>query len=263
MTGPSPDSAPDAGDSARQARGPGPGCSFLLALLLMPLMWSVRSCGYESFSVPSGSMEPTLRIGDKVLVQKFAYGLRLPFTRVFATGPEVPERGDVVVFIAPGTIEPNTLLGRADLPFHATSDYIKRVVGLPGDTVAVRDGAVVINGKAARRKELGPYRYTDADCNNHPTVRYEEALPTRPHVVLEAADPGKRKSDWGPEKVPKGKVFVLGDQRDRSKDGRSIGFVDVSLIKGQATHVWWSVPGCTAKGEGPGVRWKRVWSPVQ
>jgi signal peptidase I len=218
----------------------------------------VRSMGLESFAVPSGSMEPTLRIGDSILVSKSAYGLRLPFTKVNLTGPAVPERGDVVVFVVPGS-ESGDWTDEVDLlPVFPSEDYIKRVVALPGETVAVKSGRVVIDGKRLPRKELGPYRYLDADCEAHANTRYSEQAGALQTTVLEAKERHRRRRDWGPETVPAGHVFVLGDQRDRSKDSRSFGFVPLGSIKGKATRVWLSMDTCETAGALPELRRQRL-----
>lgn len=244
-------------DSPKRRRGPG--CGFLVTLGLLPLMLGVQSTVVESFLVPSGSMEPTLRIGDRILAWKFAYGLRVPFTRISLTGPVAPERGDIVVFVRPGSRDPDAWTAQIDIPSVVPSeDYVKRVVAVPGDTVAVRDGRVVVNGKGQGGEDLGPYRFVDGECDAMQTRRRSETLGSHDYVVLQAAEPGRRRADWGPKKVPKGKVAVLGDNRDRSKDSRSIGFVPIDLIKGKAVRIGLSVPACTTGDALPEIRWQRM-----
>lgn len=236
----------------------GPGCSFLVAAGMIGVLLLVRSVGVESFAVPSGSMEPTLRIGDSILVSKSAYGLRLPFTRTNLTGPAVPDRGDVVVFVVPGS-EAGDWTDEVDLlPVVPSEDYIKRVVALPGETVAVKRGRVVVDGRRLPREELGPYRYLDADCEAHANTRYTEQAGAHRYTVLEAKERRRRQRDWGPQTVPAGHVFVLGDQRDRSQDSRSFGFVPVSSIKGKAARVWLSLDTCETAGALPELRRQRL-----
>ncbi len=243
---------------APKPRRLGNGCSFVLAVGLLFALLVFRSIGLEPFDVPSGSMEPTLRIGDSILVHKSAYGLRVPFTTVNVLGPNVPGRGDVVVFTA-GEARADDWTTKVDLlPVFPTDDMIKRVVALPGEQVAVRGGAVWIDGRRSRRTELGAYRYVDAACEVYGNRRYTEALPGHAHVVLQASEPGLRKPDWGPKTVPKGHLFVLGDQRDRSKDSRSFGFVPISRIKGRATRVWMSSTTCEVDGRLPELRTQRI-----
>ena len=248
------------GSPSPSRRRLGPGCSFVVAVGMIGLMLVLRSVGLESFDVPSGSMEPTLRIGDSILVSKSHYGLRLPFTRWNLTGPAVPARGDVVVFIEPGTQQGAPTDTIDLLPVFPTDDTIKRVVGLPGETVAVKDGVVWIDGRPSARSALGPYRYVDAECTAHPNTRQRETIGGHRHVVLEAQSRRQRRRDHGPTTVPPGHVFVLGDQRDRSRDSRSFGPVPVSAIKGKAVAVWLSVDGCDSDAP---LRTQRIGRPIE
>jgi signal peptidase I len=236
-----------------------PGCSFVLAVLLLPLMLVVRSVGVESFHIPSGSMEPTLRIGDRVLASKSAYALHLPFTRIALTARQQPRRGDIVVFFAPGSRDPSSWTAQVDFPpVFPSDDYVKRVVGLPGDTVSVVDGRAVVNGHQQGGAERGAYRFVDHRCAPMKTRRRTEELGDHRFVVLQAESVHRRMPDWGPKKVPRGKVFVLGDNRDRSKDSRAFGFVPIDHIKARAIGIGLSIPVCTASDALPEPRWKRI-----
>lgn len=221
-------------------------------------MIGFRSVVLQSFYVPSGSMEPTLRIGDRIFAAKYAYGWRLPFTRIPLGSLEVPQRGDVVVFTRPIEDQEDAWWSELDIAgLVPARDYVKRVAAVAGDTVAVRNGVVVIDGRPTQATDQGPYRYVDQSCTTMQTRRLlTDEGPSR--VILQATQAHRRQPDWGPETVPSGHVFVLGDNRDRSKDSRSFGFVPVRDIKGKALRVWASRPLCTPGDTLPGMRWKRV-----
>ena len=182
----------------------------LLAVLV------IRSFIIEPFQIPSGSMRPTLKIGDYIAVNKFAYGLRLPVldTRFLRVGE--PERGDVMVFRFPG--DPNV-------------DFIKRVIGLPGDTLRYADKQLYVNDKPVPKKLL------EADApDNAGEQLFEEHLGDVTHRIYN--NPG----DAGPQTrtitVPEGHYFVMGDNRDHSNDSRYWGFVPEENIVGKAFAVW-------------------------
>jgi signal peptidase I len=169
--------------------------SLALALLLALM---IRSSVVEAFWVPSGSMLPTIEIGDHLFVNKLAYGLRVPLLGAKVAEFGRLQRGDIVVFLSPTDGE---------------TDLIKRVVAVAGDTVEIRDKKLFVNGEPA--------------LDNH--ARFVD-----PHLR------GAPRDNYGPERVPPGKFFVLGDNRDQSYDSRYWGFADVASIKGQATFVYWS-----------------------
>ena len=197
------------------------GVAIAIALIL-------RAFVVEAFQIPSGSMIPTLEVGDHIFVSKFAYGLGIPFTNLKVLELKQPERGDVIVFKYP--IEPGT-------------DYIKRVVGLPGDVVEVRQHEVFINGHPMPRQRVpGPCHYSEsthpgASIDDHDCEEWEETLGTKRHSTLQ--EPGRGR-DFGRSVVPPGNVFVMGDNRDNSSDSRVWGTVQHDLIKGKALIVWWS-----------------------
>ncbi len=204
----------------------------------------IRSVFAEPFRIPSGSMVPTLEIGDHIMVTKYSYGLRVPLTRIPVTDLKVPERGDVVVFVYP-----NSDIGLShwlDLPFPpiATLDYVKRVVGLPGDSIEVRDNTLFVNGAAQSRTYVDTYDFVDDGCRSNVTRLFDEALEGSPHPVLNAATYGLRMRDYGPETVPEGHIFAMGDNRDHSADSRVWGFVPLRNIKGKARFVWLSYDQC-------------------
>ena len=174
----------------------------------------IRSFLVQAYKIPSGSMEPTLLIGDHILVNKAIYGLRMPDS-LFGLHPmsgvvpygryvfrlEPVHRGDVVVFV---------------FPPDPTKDFIKRVIAVGGDTVEVRDKSVYVDG----RKIDDPHAYYQLGSEGQFTMS--------PH------------QRYGPAAVPKGKVFVMGDNRDRSYDSRFWGFVDDSEVEGRAMVIYWS-----------------------
>lgn len=193
---------------------------------------AIRAFLFEPYSIPSGSMLPTLQIGDYVVVTKFAYGVRMPFTNSMIWQRGLPERGDVIVFERP-TTTPETL--------------IKRVVGVGGDEVRIVDGVVWINGEAQERRLLEEsHTFDDYLEMSRAWVRasadlfvesFEEPGRER-HLVLHAKR--LRRDSEGPFRVPEGHVLVLGDNRDNSTDSRAFGFVPVGNIRGRADLIGFS-----------------------
>ncbi|MFN2381310.1 MAG: signal peptidase I [Guyparkeria sp.] len=186
----------------------------LLAVLI------IRSFLFEPFRIPSGSMMPTLLVGDFILVNKFDYGLRLPVinTKVLPLGE--PERGDVAVFRYPEQPE---------------VDYIKRIVGLPGDMVRVDDQQLSINGKAVPLETTGRYD-GDANLKHAGLTTAIETLPDGgPHRILMDTDRRLGAAEWT---VPEGQYFVMGDNRNHSNDSRFWGFVPESNLVGKAVMIW-------------------------
>jgi signal peptidase I len=195
--------------------------AILVALLL-------RSFVVEAFKIPSGSMIPTLAIGDQIFVNKYIYGVRIPFTSIRLVDFAMPERGEVIVFRCPRP------------PY---DDYIKRVIGLPGDEIVVRDGVIHVNGEPVPRKLLGRRAYWDReadDWRSFEAFAYEEKLGEHSYLVLQDAGHGQSAPDYGPTIVPEGHVFMMGDNRDRSFDSRAWGPVPLPNILGRSLFVWWS-----------------------
>ncbi len=174
----------------------------------------VRSFVVQAFKIPSGSMEPTLLIGDHILVNKFIYGVRLPIVNKVIIPVKHPHRGDVIVFI---------------YPEDHTKDFIKRVIGLPGETIEIRDNKVYINGK----------RYPDP----HGYFSKKPAMSIYYNSL----------ANFGPVTVPKDSYFVMGDNRDHSLDSRAWGFVPFSLVKGKAFLIYWSWDSSRFR-----PRWNRI-----
>lgn len=196
---------------------------------------AIRTFAYEPFNIPSGSMRPTLLIGDYLFVSKYSYGYSrhsfplsiMPFSgRVFAEGPE---RGDVVVF---------------KLPRDNKTDYIKRVIGLPGDTVQVQDGRLFINGDLVERERIEDFTYRNPYGSQVRVAQFIETLPGgKTHFILEEGD--NRIYDNTREfSVPDGHYFMMGDNRDNSEDSRSqVGFVPAENLVGRAEILFFSTNG--------------------
>jgi len=191
----------------------------------------LRSFVVQAYEIPSGSMIPTLQVGDHIFVNKMIYGLRLPFTDYkLGTSLRPPRRGEVVVFSHPR-------------PPH--DDLIKRVVAVGGDQVEMRDGVVWVNGVATARTHEGNQHYFDFDEEGQRWVArdadaWQEQVGAA-HFVALYNPVGPR--DFKPVRVPDGALFVMGDNRDNSSDSRYWGFVPLDLVRGRAMVVWWSRGG--------------------
>jgi signal peptidase I len=207
------------------------GESIIIAVVLALV---IRTFVVQAFKIPSGSMEDTLLIGDHILVNKLSYGVHMPFVdaKIHLMGLlGNPQRGDIIVF---------------PFPRDPSRDFIKRVIGLPGDRVEVRNHHAYINGEPLKE----PYVRLDERAAMHPS----------------------RYSQWGPEVVPPGKLFVMGDNRDNSADSRDWGFLDSRQVKGRAFIIYWSWDSSEPKfiwlGHIPipnpkavllnGIRWHRI-----
>jgi len=201
----------------------------------------LRAFVVEAFKIPSGSMVPTLEVGDHIFVNKFIYGFRVPFTNVKFLPFKEPRRGEVIVFV---------------YPQDESKDFIKRIVAVGGDTIAFSDNQVIVNGKPIPRKRLvGPCLYPDVEEGSdgwqpRPCVAYEEeqnGIHYRVvHDLNEYPFPDRKTF-----KVPRGQLFVMGDNRDNSHDSRFWGTVPLNFVKGRAIVIWWSY------GQPDGVRWRR------
>jgi signal peptidase I len=191
----------------------------------------IRTFIFEPFRIPSGSMVPTLLIGDHVVVTKFSYGIWLPFIGKELIDLGNPSRGDIIVF---------------KYPRDPSMNYIKRVVALPGDRVRVRNNRVFINGEEQNTVALGDYDFIDDDCFAHPERYFKEKLGNIEHAILTNPGLGGPLADMDERVVPADNVFVMGDNRDNSEDSRRWGFVRFDQIKGKAHRVWLSWDGCAS-----------------
>jgi signal peptidase I len=184
-------------------------------IVALILAFFIRSFVVQAFKIPSGSMLQTLQIGDHLLVTKFAYGVKIPFTNIMVMEREGPKHGDVIVF---------------DFPEDPSKDFIKRVIGLPGDVIEIRDKQVFRNGVQL----------------TEPYVQHVDASNTVP-----------RRDNFGPVMVPENKYFVMGDNRDESYDSRFWGFVERNTIAGKALVLYWSWASLTD------IRWERIGQMVE
>jgi signal peptidase I len=171
----------------------------IIVALLLALF--IRTFVVQAFKIPSGSMEPTLLIGDHILVNKFIYGIKIPFTSIQLLPLQKPQKGDVVVFI---------------YPLDPSKDFIKRVVAVEGDTVKITNKKLFINGAEA--------------ADSHAVYKEDTVFPAEV----------QKRDNFGPVTVPPGNIFVLGDNRDRSLDSRVWGFVPLGELRGKAFIIYWS-----------------------
>lgn len=187
-------------------------------LVAIVLALFIRTFVVQAFKIPSGSMLNTLLIGDHILVNKFIYGVRLPFAGTVLIPVSEPKHDDIVVF---------------KFPEDPSKDFIKRVVGVEGDTIVIRDKKVYVNGKL---------KQSDFAIYLDPYVQYSE----------------QNRDNLGPLKVPENSIFVMGDNRDYSYDSRFWGFVDLKDLKGKAFMIYWSWNSDNKDSYMDYVRWNRI-----
>ena len=202
----------------------------------------IRSFAYEPFRIPSSSMMPTLRVGDFIFVSKFSYGLRLPVlnSKILALGE--PERGDVAVF---------------RLPSDPATNYIKRIIGVPGDVVTMREKRLWINGEQVPL-EFHDER-VDIECGGfwfsaRPAI---ETIGPNSHTIY-LGDQRDRASPFLDRPVPEGQFLVMGDNRDCSRDGRVIGYIPEGNLVGRAVRIWMNWDA-----EAGRPLWHRIGDPIR
>ncbi len=205
------------------------------------IVFILRSFIVEPFKIPSGSMLPTLLIGDFILVNKYTYGIRLPVINKKVWDVNDPERGDVLVF---------------RYPEDPSIDYIKRIVGIPGDVVTYHNKQLIINGEIIKMEYEGDYKYVESGLGYIYSDRYSEYLTGESHSILINQDVKgiqfanvrdfkfrencKYQRSGFTCEVPPGNYFTLGDNRDSSSDSRYWGFVSEENIVGKAFMIWWN-----------------------
>ncbi|MBK1662663.1 signal peptidase I [Paracraurococcus ruber] len=221
----------------------------------------IRTIAFEPFNIPSGSMIPTLLVGDYLFVSKYSYGYSrysMPFGPNLFSGRilgSLPDRGDVAVF---------------KLPRDPSQDYIKRIIGLPGDRIQVIRGVLHVNGQAVKREPVGTTVAEDRESRM--TVRqFRETLPGgRVHAIVEQSDDGAL-DNTQEFRVPENHVFAMGDNRDNSLDSRvpsAVGFIPVENLVGRAEFIFFSIDGNRAAwwevwAWPMAIRWDRLFSGVR
>lgn len=211
----------------RKVRAPGEAESWVVeySKSFFPVILAVfmiRSFLVEPFKIPSGSMMPTLLVGDYILVNKFTYGLRVPILNNAFVGMNHPQRGEVMVF---------------RYPQDPSMDYIKRVVGVPGDHIAYRDKHLYINGQLLDTAQQENYEYVAPGLNQIVAKHFKENLNEHRHDILLVDEAPAIDMEVV---VPPGQYFMMGDNRDNSNDSRYWGFVPENNIVGKAFMIWWN-----------------------
>lgn len=184
-------------------------------IIALALAFVIRTFVVQAFKIPSESMLTTLLVGDHLLASKFAYGIKIPFTNHYLYEGKGPERGDIIIF---------------QYPNDPSVDYIKRVIGIPGDVIEVRQKQLYRNGQPVKEEYI---RHSDPDGME------------------------KIRDEYGPITVPEGKYFVMGDNRDNSLDSRFWGFVDRNAIRAKAWRIYWSWGGLDD------IRWDRLGKKIE
>jgi len=183
-------------------------------LVAIVLALFIRTFVIQAFKIPSGSMKETLKIGDHILVNKFIYGVKIPYLQTTIVPVTNPKHGDIVVF---------------KFPEDPSKDFIKRVIGVAGDVLEIRDKHVYVNSKL---------------------LNHDFGIHTDSYIFPSSVQP---RDNFGPVVVPEKSLFVMGDNRDQSYDSRFWGFVDLKALKGKALMIYWSWDK-----ENFGVRWNRI-----
>ena len=234
--------------------------TFKVIIQALILALIIRTFLYQPFNIPSGSMKNTLLIGDYLFVSKFSYGFSrysLPFGFLPVSGrfwAEKPEHGDVAVF---------------KLPTDNSTDYIKRVIGLPGDKIQMKDGRLIINGKRVKRERIERFEDVDVFGQSKKIVRYRETLPNGvSYDTLDLRENGPL-DDTKVYEVPEGHYFMMGDNRDNSTDSRvlsQVGYVPFDNFVGRAEILFFSLEDGAAAWQiwkWPwSVRWERIFESI-
>ncbi|MBF0359198.1 MAG: signal peptidase I [Magnetococcales bacterium] len=206
---------------------------------------TVRAFFVEPFKIPSGSMIPTLLVGDYLFVSKYAYGFRMPFTQQRVFMGDGPRRGDVAVF---------------EYPRDPDKDYIKRIIGLPGDRIVYRSKRLYINGQPIEYNSMGQYNYKTVQGDIREAAIFTENLDNISHPII--VQSYSFMDGYTDQVIPKDHYFVMGDNRDNSNDSRAWGFVPAHRLVGRALRIFWSWDQ-HSENLADGVRWERLWTPVE
>ena len=226
-------------------------------VIAVALAFAIRAFVFQPFKIPSGSMLPTLLVGDHILINKFVYGTRIPFTdKIFFPFSKI-DRGDIVVFKL-GADNATGFTMPAKEAF-----YVKRTVGIAGDEIDIRGRDIIVNGRAVTQVYAGDYEHPDQKFYTA-ADRYQQSLSGKNFGVIYKT--GNNSTTSGrmsfPLVVPKDRIFVMGDNRDNSYDSRFWGFVPVENVYGKAFMIHWSWnlsnPSFADK-----VRWRRVFSGIE
>ena len=212
---------------------------------LFPVFFIVlvlRSFIVEPYEIPSGSMKPTLLVGDFIVVSKFSYGVRLPVIDAKIFDVDSPERGDVMVFRYPRDNETN---------------YIKRVIGLPGDHILYMNKMLYINGKPVSQEVVAEVAM---QCGSYKAIERIENLPGATHKLYVCPQAPDRAYEFD---VPENEYLVLGDNRDNSNDGRYWGYVPEKNLVGKAKFIWFSSNSANGWFSGERVRWDRIGTSIK
>ena len=212
----------------------------LIVAVLVALV--LRFFVVSAYKIPTGSMVPTLKVGDFIFAYKLPYGVPVPFSGGERWGQRLPKRGDVVVFRYPGNQNVN---------------YVKRVVGLPGDRIAIKNKRLLINEVEALYRPLPDAVIADLPGKEYYSA-FQESFSGSTHLVIKnVAD---ETDSFGPVIVPPGQIFVLGDNRDSSDDSRYWGTVPLKNLEGRVVMIWMSFDWLNRWGDEryPTVRWDRV-----
>lgn len=207
-----------------------------------------HSFAYAFYHTPTESMVPTIQVGDRMVVSKWAYGfgryssmfLDLPIEERVLTRPV--ERGEIAVF---------------RLPSDVSQEYIKRILAVPGDEIMFRGGIAYINGERVQRQRISDFSWTSPSGRSQRVARFEETLPNGKRYMVLDWGVGSRSDDFGPVVVPEGHYFAVGDNRDNSLDSRfpspfGVGFVPAENLVGRAEVITWSWSGAAA--------WNKPWT---
>ncbi len=193
---------------------------------------ALRTVFYQPFTIPSESMRPQLLVGDYLIASKYAYGYSrysLPFSPNLFSGrilASQPKRGDIVVF---------------KWPRDNKTDYIKRLIGLPGDTVQMRNGQIILNGQALERERIGVETITEHRGGQRQVTRYRETMPNGHSYIINKMTASGQYDNTPSYKIPQGHYFMMGDNRDNSLDGRDWGFTPAQNLVGRGEAVMFSV----------------------